>query len=94
MFHALSNWAPALAMARLTAAGVVASARAGAARLAFHLYNTEDDVARAVFLGGETLARSLGIPRPRIGVLGLNPHAGEDGLFGDEEGKYIMPAIE
>ena len=36
------------ALARLAAAGVVASARAGAARLAFHLYNTEDDVARAV----------------------------------------------
>ncbi len=36
------------AMARLTAAGIVASARAGAARLAFHLYNTEDDVDRAV----------------------------------------------
>jgi len=36
------------ALARLAAAGVVASARAGAARLAFHLYNTDDDVARAV----------------------------------------------
>ncbi len=36
------------ATARLAAAGVVASARAGAARLAFHLYNTEDDVDRAV----------------------------------------------
>lgn len=36
------------AMARLTAAGVVASARAGAARLSFHLYNNEDDVQRAV----------------------------------------------
>ena len=36
------------ALARLAAAGVVASARAGAARLAFHLYNTEDDVAHAV----------------------------------------------
>jgi selenocysteine lyase/cysteine desulfurase len=36
------------AMERLTAAGVVASARASAARLAFHLYNTEDDVDRAV----------------------------------------------
>jgi len=36
------------ALARLAAAGVVASARAGAARLAFHLYNTADDVARAV----------------------------------------------
>jgi selenocysteine lyase/cysteine desulfurase len=36
------------AMARLTAAGVTASARAGAARLAFHLYNTEADVNPAV----------------------------------------------
>lgn len=36
------------AMARLAAAGVTASARAGAARLAFHLYNTEADVERAV----------------------------------------------
>ena len=36
------------ALARLAAAGVVASARAGAARLAFHLFNTDDDVARAV----------------------------------------------
>ena len=36
------------ALARLAAVGVVASARAGAARLAFHLYNTEDDVDRAV----------------------------------------------
>jgi selenocysteine lyase/cysteine desulfurase len=36
------------AITRLTAAGVAVSARAGAARLAFSLYNTEDDVARAV----------------------------------------------
>lgn len=36
------------ALERLAAAGVAASARAGAARLAFHLYNTGDDVARAV----------------------------------------------
>jgi 4-hydroxythreonine-4-phosphate dehydrogenase len=31
---------------------------------------------------------------PRIGVAGLNPHAGEDSLFGDEEEKEIAPAIE
>ena len=36
------------AMERLTRAGVVASPRAGAARLAFHLYNTDDDVQRAL----------------------------------------------
>jgi selenocysteine lyase/cysteine desulfurase len=33
---------------RLAAAGVVGAARAGAARLSFHLYSTEDDVARAL----------------------------------------------
>lgn len=36
----------------------------------------------------------LGIPRPRLAVAGLNPHAGEGGLFGDEETRYIVPAIE
>jgi len=35
----------------------------------------------------------LGIPRPRIAVPGLNPHAGEGGLFGSEEGRIIGPAI-
>jgi 4-hydroxythreonine-4-phosphate dehydrogenase len=37
---------------------------------------------------------ALGIAKPRIGVAGLNPHAGEGGLFGDEEIKEIIPAIE
>lgn len=35
----------------------------------------------------------LGVERPRIGVLGLNPHAGEDGLLGDEERRVIEPAM-
>jgi 4-hydroxythreonine-4-phosphate dehydrogenase len=34
-----------------------------------------------------------GEPAPRIGVAGLNPHAGEGGLFGDEEQRIIAPAI-
>ena len=38
--------------------------------------------------------KELGIENPRIAVSGLNPHAGEGGLFGDEEQKYIIPAIE
>ena len=38
--------------------------------------------------------RQMGIDEPRIAVAGLNPHAGENGLFGDEEIKYITPAIE
>jgi 4-hydroxythreonine-4-phosphate dehydrogenase len=32
--------------------------------------------------------------RPRVGVCALNPHAGEEGLFGDEESRLIRPAIE
>jgi 4-hydroxythreonine-4-phosphate dehydrogenase len=35
----------------------------------------------------------LGFERPRIGVAGLNPHAGEGGLFGDEEIREIAPAV-
>lgn len=38
--------------------------------------------------------QELGIADPHIAVAGLNPHAGEGGIFGDEEGKYITPAIE
>jgi len=40
----------------------------------------------------ETL-RKLGLRRPRIAVCGLNPHGGEGGLFGNEEGKVVEPAV-
>jgi 4-hydroxythreonine-4-phosphate dehydrogenase len=39
------------------------------------------------------LRRQSGIDQPRIAVLGLNPHAGENGLFGSEERQLITPAI-
>lgn len=38
--------------------------------------------------------KKLGIEAPRVGVAGLNPHAGDGGLFGDEEQNEILPAIE
>lgn len=38
--------------------------------------------------------RQLGIAQPRIGVAGLNPHSGENGMFGREEIEEITPAIE
>jgi 4-hydroxythreonine-4-phosphate dehydrogenase len=38
--------------------------------------------------------RDMGFERPSVGVAGLNPHAGEGGLFGDEEGRIITPAVE
>jgi len=37
---------------------------------------------------------SFGVARVRLAVAGLNPHAGEEGLFGDEEQKEITPAVE
>jgi 4-phospho-D-threonate 3-dehydrogenase / 4-phospho-D-erythronate 3-dehydrogenase len=39
-------------------------------------------------------ARQMGVGRPHLAVAGLNPHAGEGGLFGDEEITQIQPAIE
>lgn len=41
----------------------------------------------------DALRRWFGIESPHIAVAGLNPHAGEDGLFGDEEKRVIEPAI-
>ncbi|SDL81041.1 4-hydroxythreonine-4-phosphate dehydrogenase [Geoalkalibacter ferrihydriticus] len=39
------------------------------------------------------LQRFFALPKPRLAVLALNPHAGESGLFGDEETRIIAPAI-
>jgi 4-hydroxythreonine-4-phosphate dehydrogenase len=41
----------------------------------------------------DALARAEGIAAPRIGVCGLNPHAGEGGLLGEEERDFINPAL-
>ena len=38
--------------------------------------------------------RSFGITRPRIGIFGINPHAGEGGLFGDDDERVTKPAAE
>ncbi len=42
----------------------------------------------------DSLIRDFGIDKPRIAVLGLNPHAGDEGLIGTEEQTIIKPAIE
>jgi 4-hydroxythreonine-4-phosphate dehydrogenase len=41
----------------------------------------------------QALSEWLGVPKPRIGVCGLNPHASDGGRFGDEEDRIIKPAI-
>jgi len=47
----------------------------------------------AIDMGHDAMQR-MGIAKPRIAVCGLNPHAGENGLFGDEELRLIKPAID
>ena len=53
---------------------------------------TRQRVFTVIRIAHGTLGR-MGIPRPRIAVAGLNPHAGEGGLFGREEIDHIAPAI-
>jgi len=53
----------------------------------------KERILKVINLGYETLLR-IGVENPRIAVAGLNPHAGEEQLFGDEEITEIIPAIE
>jgi 4-hydroxythreonine-4-phosphate dehydrogenase len=50
-------------------------------------------ILRTIQLGHEAMVR-LGRPQARIAVCGLNPHAGENGLFGTEDVEFIAPAVE
>lgn len=54
---------------------------------------TIERIASVTALFADSLRRDFGIERPRIGVVGLNPHAGEGGLLGCEEHEVIAPAI-
>jgi 4-hydroxythreonine-4-phosphate dehydrogenase len=53
---------------------------------------TQAKVEKGIRLAHLALTELFGIKRPRIGVAALNPHAGEHGLFGDEEARVILPA--
>ncbi len=52
-----------------------------------------ETIATVTRLGAEAMQRDFACPAPRIGIVGLNPHAGEQGLFGREEIDIIEPAI-
>jgi len=54
---------------------------------------TPERITSAIRLANDTL-RSTGIAQPRLGVAALNPHNGENGLFGDEEIRIIRPTVE
>ena len=51
-------------------------------------------ILRALQHTSDSLRKDFGIKSPKIAVLALNPHAGEGGIFGDEEIRLIGPAIE
>ena len=51
-------------------------------------------ILKAIRLAHLGLKQLFGVKKPRIAVAGFNPHAGENGLFGDEEGRLILPAIK
>ncbi|MBX3324433.1 MAG: 4-hydroxythreonine-4-phosphate dehydrogenase PdxA [Nitrospira sp.] len=53
---------------------------------------TQAKIEKAIRLAHLALTTLFGIKRPKIGVAALNPHAGEHGLFGDEEARIILPA--
>lgn len=61
-------------------------------RQAIDLLSESEILATIEIIGGAL--KRMGIANPRIAVCGLNPHAGESGMFGDEEIRIINPALE
>lgn len=55
---------------------------------------TREKILRKIQIMAETLKVDFGIDKPTIAVLGLNPHAGDEGAIGKEEENIIRPAIE
>lgn len=54
---------------------------------------TTEAILKKINLMNKSLMEDFGIIKPKIAVMGLNPHAGDNGLLGDEEEKIIIPAI-
>ena len=57
-------------------------------------YITRETILSKLNILKDSLIRDFGIDKPRIAVLGLNPHAGDEGLIGREEEDIIKPAIK
>ncbi len=55
---------------------------------------SKEGISKTIMITDDTLKRYFSIEKPRIGVAGLNPHAGEGGIFGMEEKEILMPAID
>lgn len=55
---------------------------------------THELLMEKIMLMHDSLKRDFAIPMPKIAVLALNPHAGDNGLIGDEDQKVVKPAID
>lgn len=55
---------------------------------------TQERILAKLRLLNQSLIRDFGVDKPRIAVLGLNPHCGDGGLIGDEEQQIILPAVQ
>lgn len=55
---------------------------------------TRERILTTIRIVATALRQEFGLEHPRLAILALNPHAGEEGLFGDEETRHILPAIE
>ncbi len=55
---------------------------------------TQDLITQKIKILKDALVKDFGISRPKIAVLGLNPHAGDGGLIGNEEETIIKPAVD
>jgi 4-hydroxythreonine-4-phosphate dehydrogenase len=55
---------------------------------------TKEKILSKLHLINQSLQKDFGIEKPKIAVLGLNPHAGDEGLIGNEEETIIKPAIK
>jgi 4-hydroxythreonine-4-phosphate dehydrogenase len=57
-------------------------------------YVTRENILSKLSIINNSLIKDFGIDKPKVAVLGLNPHAGDDGLIGREEEEIIKPAIK
>ena len=55
---------------------------------------TKESILSKLHIINQSLKKDFGIDKPKIAVLGLNPHAGDEGLMGSEEEEIIRPAIK
>lgn len=55
---------------------------------------TEELIRKKIKTINQSLIQDFGVTRPKIAVLGLNPHSGDNGVIGDEEEKILKPALK